>query len=240
MRIHHIWLFLMLIIFAPASAQAKTVLASGAGYRSFVDDLADAYTRKTGNEIERIYGNMARIVAQARSSGTVDLLLGDIVFLEKANLPFIAEEIVGNGRLVAAFPKGSSFRDIKDLLAPTVKRIAIPDTTRAIYGKAALQYIQNKGVYNQVEPKLMMVATVPQAASYVIAGEVDFALINLTHARKIQDRIGGYTMIDETAYSPINIIIGQLETKSGTLESSEFLRFLQSDTAQKIKVRHGM
>lgn len=240
MRLQQTWLCILLILFAPVSAQAKTVLASGAGYRSFVDDLADAYTHETGNEIERIYGNMARIVSQARSSGTVDLLLGDIVFLEKAKLPFIAKEVVGNGRLVAAFPKGSSFHDIKDLLAPEVNRIVLPDTNRAIYGKAALQYIQNKGVYNEVKPKLMMVATVPQAASYVIVGEVDFALINLTHARKIADRIGGYTIIDENAYSPIKIIIGQLETKSGTVDSQAFLQFLQSDTAQQIRARHGM
>ncbi|MBM9510990.1 molybdate ABC transporter substrate-binding protein [Desulfogranum marinum] len=240
MRMQRIWLVMMLILFAPALVQAKTVLASGAGYRSVVDDLTDAYTHETGNEIERIYGNMARIVAQARSSGNVDLLLGDVIFLEQAKLPFIAKQVLGHGRLVAAFPKGSSFNGIQDFLAPEVKRIAIPDTTRAIYGKAALQYIQNKRVYEEVQPKIMMVATVPQAASYVIAGEVDFALINLTHARKIKDSIGGYTIIDEKAYSPIKIIIGQLETKSGTLSSETFLQFLRSDTAQEIIARHGM
>lgn len=240
MRLLKIWMVIVLMLFAPVVVQAKTVLASGAGYRSFVDDLADAYRRETGNEIELIYGNMARIITQARSSGTVDLLLGDLAFLEKANLPFIAQEVVGNGKLVAAFPKGSSYSDIRDLLSPEVHRIAIPDTKRAIYGKAALQYIQNKGVYQDVQPKLMMVSTVPQAASYIIAGEVDFAFINLTHARKIQGSIGGYTIIDEQAYAPIKIIIGQLETKSGTLGAEEFLRFLQSDTAQTIRARHGM
>lgn len=240
MKLPQIWLFIVLMLFAPVLVQAKTVLASGAGYRSFVDDLADAYTRESGNEIERIYGNMARIITQARSSGAVDLLLGDLVFLEKANLPFIAQEVVGNGKLVAAFPKGSNFSDIRDLLSPEVHRIAIADTNRAIYGKAALQYIQNKGVYHDVQSKLMMVSTVPQAASYIIAGEVDFAFINLTHARKIQESIGGYTIIDEQAYAPIKIIIGQLETKSGSLEAGKFLRFLHSDTAQTIRARHGM
>lgn len=240
MKLPQIWLFIVLMLFAPVLVQAKTVLASGAGYRSFVDDLTDAYTRESGNEIERIYGNMARIITQARSSGTVDLLLGDLVFLEKANLPFIAQEVVGNGKLVAAFPKDSNFSDIRDLLSPEVHRIAIADTNRAIYGKAALQYIQNKGVYHDVQSKLMMVSTVPQAASYIIAGEVDFAFINLTHARKIQESIGGYTIIDEQAYAPIKIIIGQLETKSGSLEAGKFLRFLQSDAAQTIRARHGM
>lgn len=240
MRIVKMLLFFGLLLYTPAIAQATTVLASGGGYRAFVDDLADAYTAETGKGVERIYGNMARIVAQAKSSGTVNLLLGDAYFLNKSKLPFISKMVVGKGTLVAAYPKGSAFKDSADLLAPTVTRIAIPDTSRAIYGKAALQYLKSSGVYDAVEPKLLIVATVPQAASYIIAGEVDYALINLTHARKIEQKIGGYTVIDETAYSPISIIIGQLDTGSGTAEATAFLQFLQSDKAKKIRTQHGM
>ena len=240
MRILKTLLLFALLIYTPAMAQATTVLASGGGYRSFVDELADAYTAETGNHIERIYGNMSRIVAQAKSSGTVDLLLGDASFLNKAQLPFVSTEVVGKGTLVVAYPKGSAFKDSDDLLATKVTRIAMPDPVRAIYGKAALQYLKSSGIYETVEPKLLVVATVPQAASYIIAGEVDYALINLTHARKIEKNIGGYTVVDEKSYSPISIIIGQLETPSGTDESNQFLQFLQSDKAKKIRIHHGM
>ena len=240
MRIIKTLLLFSLLTQTPSIAQATVVLASGGVYRAFVDDLANAYTAETGNQIERIYGNMARIVAQAKSSGTVDLLLGDAYFLDKSKLPFISTKIVGKGRLVVAYPKGSAFKDSDDLLSAKVTRIAMPDTIRAIYGKAALQYLKSTGVYDAVESKLLIVATVPQAASYIIAGEVDYALINLTHARKIENNIGGYTMVDETTYSPISIIIGQLETPSGTAESSEFLHFLQSEKAKEIRIHHGM
>lgn len=240
MSVKQICFLLIVLMGAPITAQGKIVLASGAGYRSFVEDLADAYTAETGKEIERVYGNMARIIAQARSSSAVDLLLGDASFLKKSQLPFISTTEVGKGRLVAAFPKGGSFTNESDLLSPQVTRIAIPDTSRAIYGKAAMEYLQNKDVYTQVKSKLLIVATVPQAASYVVAKEVDFSLINLTHAKKIEKSIGGYTLIDETAYSPITIIIGQLKNAAGTNESSDFIAFLQSEKVQEIRVHHGM
>lgn len=233
-------LLLLVILCIPTVAQAKIIIASGAGYRSLVDKLAEAYTTETGNQVERIYGNMARVTAQARNSGAVDMVLGDKSFLDKANLDYSAVQKVGRGRLVLAYPKGKNFSGDKDLLAKQTSRIALPDTKRAIYGKAALQYLHSKGIFEKVEPKLLMVATVPQSASYVVAGEVDYAFINLTHARKIAKAIGGYVAVDETAYTPISIIIEQMSHSAAPSECKAFMTFLKSGTAQKIITAHGM
>lgn len=233
-------LLLLTMLCIPAAAEAKIVIASGAGYRSLVDKVTAAYTDRTGNEVERVYGNMARVTAQAKNSGSVDLVLGDESYLGKAGLDCCATQKVGRGRLVIAYPKGKSFNGIKDLLSADVSRIALPDTKRAIYGKAAMQYLHSKNIYDKVESKLLMVATVPQSASYVVAGEVDYAFINLTHARKIKNSIGGFKIMDESAYSPITIIVEQMSSSSHADECRQFMDFLQSDTARKIVAAHGM
>ncbi|ACS78370.1 molybdate ABC transporter substrate-binding protein [Maridesulfovibrio salexigens] len=233
-------LLLLILLAVPAAAQAKIVIASGAGYRSLVDKLTATYTAQSGNEVERVYGNMARVTAQARNSGSVDLVLGDKSFLEKADLDCCATQKVGRGRLVIAYPKGKSFNGSDDLLSKDVSRIALPDTKRAIYGKAAQQYLKNKKIFASLEPKLLMVATVPQSASYVVAGEVDYAFINLTHARKIKDSIGGFVIVDETTYSPISIIVEQMSNSEHTAECTAFMDFLKSEEARKIVAAHGM
>ena len=233
-------LLLLILLAIPAAAQAKIVIASGAGYRSLVDKLTATYTARTGNEVERVYGNMARVTAQAQNSGSVDLVLGDKSFLDRANLDCCATQKVGRGRLVIAYPKGKDFINPAALLSTEISRIALPDTKRAIYGKAAMQYMQNKGLFSSLESKLLIVATVPQSASYVVAGEVDYAFINLTHARKIKDSIGGYVVVDETAYSPISIIVEQLNSSAHAAECKQFLSFLESETARKIVASHGM
>jgi molybdate transport system substrate-binding protein len=240
MRLYCTFLIFLLTISIPISSYARIVLASGAGYRSIVDDLADAYTAESGDQIERIYGNMSRIIAQSRTSGAVDMVLGDASFLENAHLAFTSSHVIGQGKLVAVFPKGGSFQGAPHLLSPRIRRIAIPDTSRAIYGKAAVEYLQKSGLYDLLKSKLIIVSTVPQAASYVVANEVDCALINLTHARKIQNSIGGYSIIDETMYSPISIIIGQLESSLQPDNCEEFVRFLKTEKARKITAAHGM
>lgn len=240
MRLIHVLILVVLFIFAPLTSQARILLASGAGYRAIVDDLADRFEADTGIYIERIYGNMAQVTAQARLAGTVDLVLGDADFLEKAQLPFSKSRDVGKGRLVAIFAKDSPFTSATDLENPRITRIAVPDPTKAIYGKAAMEYLKNLGRYDQLAPKILFVATVPQAASYVISGDVDAALINLVHARQIEGRIGGYALLNEQAYSPITLIIGLMESSSATQECNDFLDFLQTEKAGNIISAHGM
>lgn len=232
---------LVLVLLAlPAAAKAKIVIASGAGYSSLVNELVATYESQTNNEIELVYGNMSRVTTQAKNSNSVDMILGDKSFLDKAKLNCCATQRIGRGRLVLAYPRGKNFSGSEDLLCADISRIALPDTKRAIYGKAALQYLHNKGLYEKLKPKLLVVATVPQSASYVVAGEVDYALINLTHARKIKQSIGGFIVVDETAYSPISIIIEQLACSLHTVECAQFMRFLESAAARKIVVAHGM
>ncbi len=240
MNINKMCLILILVLCLPVSAQAKIVIASGAGYRALVDELSDTYTKETGNKVERIYGNMSRVTAQARISGAVDMVLGDIDFLEKAKLSAKTKQTIGTGKLVVAYPKGTSYHNESDLLSTSVTRIALPDTQKAIYGKAAMQYLRGKGIYNKVESKLLIVGTVPQAASYVIAGEVDYALINLTHARKISKSIGGYALINQKDYTPIRIVIWQMEGAANGKECVGFMTFLKSVKAHKIIANHGM
>ena len=243
-----IYIALMIFISIPTLASAGIVLASGAGYRAVVDALVDRYEQKTGNSIERIFGNMARVTTQARVSGSVDLVLGDAVFLEKSKLPFTTLVDIGKGQLVAAYAKdkeitsqnAKSIKPQDALLSPTVTRIALADKDKAIYGKAAMEFLQNEGLYEKVESKLLMVSTVPQAASYLISGEVDVALINLIHARKIEEHIGGYSLFDEKSYSPIRVIIGRLDTNNPAAEGDTFLHFLQTDEAKNIIINHGM
>lgn len=232
--------FILVFFSLSLPVHAKIIIASGAGYRSLVDDLTHAYTLETGKKVELIYGNMAQITAQAKNSGVVDLVLGDKSFLEKAGLGFSRVKPVGKGRLVMAAAKGKKFLGPDQLLSSGATRIALPDTQRAIYGKASLEYLHSKNLYDRVAPKLLMVATIPQAASYVIAGEVDFAFLNQTHARKIAKSIGSWVAVDESAYSPILIILGQMAGSSAATECGDFIQFLDSKKAGSIVADHGM
>ncbi|WP_240192160.1 molybdate ABC transporter substrate-binding protein [Desulforhopalus vacuolatus] len=228
----------MFLLLFPSVSQAKITIASAAGYRGMVNALVEAYTKETGNQSDLIYGNMAQVVFQAQASDTVDMVIGDRAYLTKAKLPFDIIVKVGRGRLVAIYPKGRKVTDAT--LFTAAERIAIPDTGRAIYGKAAKEYLQTTGLYDTLQSRLFIVSSVPQAASYVISGEVDLALVNLTHALNIKGSIGGCEVLNENNYSPIEIIAGQQKTTKNREECIQFLNFIHTEKAQQIVTRFGL
>ena len=236
-------LFLALCIVAvmtPAANADDVVLASGAGYKKMVNTLNAAYKKNSGHSIDLIYGNMARVTTLARESGEVGLVLGDETFLDKAQLPMTKKLELGRGRLVLAFAKSSQFSRVEDLDDAEAGRIALPDTRKAIYGKAARQFLESSGRLPAIQPRLVEVATIPQVFSYLNTNEVDMGFINLTHALNVSEHIGGYVVIDEKGYSPIRIIVGVLDTCSNKQQADAFLAFLQTPEAKAIIKKHGL
>ncbi len=224
-----------------ATASDNLVVASGAGYRKMVDALAASYEARNGPSVDRVYGNMAQTLAQARSGGVVDIVIGARHFLDASGIGFASMTPVGRGHLVVACAKGQkAFASAGDLLDPAVTRIALPDEKRAIYGRAAMQYLRNTGLYDKVKDKLVMVATVPQVASYVVAGEVDMGFINGTHALAVQDKIGSWARAEEGEYEPIAIMAAVTPDAPHSDKVRAFLDFLATDEARAIVRAHGL
>jgi molybdate transport system substrate-binding protein len=230
---------LMALFLVPAAhADGKAVLASGAGYKKMVNALNAAYQKSTGRSMDLLFGNMARVTTLARQSGQVDIVLGDQSFLRKAGLPLAVQQELGKGRLVLAFAKGGSYTKIEDL--DSAGRIALPDVKKAIYGKAAREFLQNTGRLPDIKPRLVEVSTVPQVFSYLATNEVDMGFMNLTHTLNVVDKLGGYVAVDETKYSPIVIMAALLGTSQRTEQAKAFLAFLKTPEAVKIVRENGL
>ncbi|MFW5488109.1 MAG: molybdate ABC transporter substrate-binding protein [Desulfovibrio sp.] len=225
---------------APASAADSFVIASGAGYKKVVNALTKAYEKQSGVQADRIYGNMAKVTSQAKMSGKVDLVLGAKYFLEAAGLDMGPMTPIGKGPLVIAWAKGVKFDGDATFLDEKIGRIAIPDLKNAIYGRAGKQYLDNTGLYPKVKDKLIVVATIPQVFSYLMAKEVDLGFLNKTHAMNVADKLGGYVLADESKYEPIVIAVGKMNDAPHGAIAEGFVAFLKTPQARKIITAHGL
>jgi len=223
----------------PAHAE-NAVIASGAGYKKMVNALNAAYKHETGRSLDILFGNMGRVLMLAKQSGKVDLVLGDESFLVGNNLSLSVRQELGKGKLVLAFAESSAFSTESDLDTIKAQRIALPDFKKAVYGKAAREYLINSGRLPRIQPKLVEVATVPQVFSYLTTNEVDMGFLNLTHALNVADKLGGFVVIDESQYSPIHIMTGLLRTSRHKEEAMVFLKFLKTPLAQSIIHENGL
>ena len=232
-------LFVVLALFSQLSADDLKI-ASGAGYKKPVTQIVKAYEEKTGNKIDAMFGNMAQIFAHAKQENVV-LIFSDKKFLERQkDLSFVNYYPAGKGHAVIAYAKGVELKKFEDLKNANIKRIAMPEAKKAIYGDAGIEFLQNSKLYDDVKDKLVVVATVPQVASYVIASEVEAGVVNLTAVLDAKDKIGGYVDILQEFYTPIEIVVGELAGCKKDAKCGAFLEFLKSDTVKDIMKKNGL
>ncbi|MEA4858005.1 MAG: molybdate ABC transporter substrate-binding protein [Solidesulfovibrio sp.] len=234
-------LTLALVLCLAGNALAENLLvAAGAGYKKLVTDLAAAFEKGSGVKTELSFGNMGQVTTQAKAGGVIDVVVGEKGFLEAAGLSFAGTAPIGRGILVVAWPKGKTLAAPADIAKPEVKRLAMPDPQKAIYGKAAAEYLEKSGLAKAVADKLLVVATVPQVTTYVVSGEVDAGFINRTDVTGLGERIGGFLEVDPALYAPIEIVAGSLAGAPHAAAAGKFAAFLATDEAKAIAVKNGM
>lgn len=224
----------------PASAGEELTIAAGAGYKRLVKELCATFSTLQGGEVQQIFGNMGQVTAQAKASDQIDCIIGDKTILDVSALPFKGEVIIGQGKLIAAVARGVQPVRLEALNAPHISRIAYPDAQKAIYGKAAHQFLERHNYQEQLAQKLLMVGTVPQVSAYVLSGEVDVGFINSTEALALQGKVAQLIPVNQEDYSPILIVAKQLNHNEEKDITKSFLTFLKTPKAAEISHKHGL
>ncbi|MBN1501856.1 MAG: molybdate ABC transporter substrate-binding protein [Spirochaetes bacterium] len=215
-------------------------LASGAGYKRPVNEIAQTFKKETSITVNCIYGNMNQIIAQSKKTGKVSLMIGDSSFLKKSGISFVKKQELGKGKLVLAFPEKIKITSIEDLLKTDIKKIVLPDGTKAIYGKAAFEALSAVNIHERLKEsdRLLVVQTVPQVTAYLSSGEADAGFLNITDCMSLDNKKFSYIEIDKKLYSPIVIECGL--TSSADENSVKFYDYLKSDSAAAVFRKYGL
>lgn len=241
--IKQLFIIALSVFFVSASSlayAADLLIVSGGGYKKPMQEVIKDYQAETGKQVDASYGNMRQITAQARASGKIALAIGDEKFFSQHGNLFSAFQPVGVGRLVIAWAQGSpAIKSAQDLNHSQITRIGHPHAKKAIYGRAAVEWLQSNHLTDAISETVMQLSTVPQVSSYLVAREIDAGFINLTDAIGLGNRIGGYTLL-ESGYEPIKIVAATVAGHEQDVERKAFLQFLQSEQAQEIFTRYGL
>jgi molybdate transport system substrate-binding protein len=231
---------LVLTLLAISSAQAGELrLLAAGGYKKSMQAVLAAYQKQTGQQAEAGYGNMRQILSQAKLTGQAALVIGDEKFLRQEDI-FASFQPIGEGRLVLAWAQGSpAISTPEDLTRPEVGRIAHPDKSKAIFGRAATEWLRSAQLDQKLQAKLIQAATVPQVSSYLAAKEVDAGFISLTDAIGLGGKIGGYLPLP-SGYEKIVIVAGTIKGHENDAAAKDFLAFLTGPQARRIFKEHGM
>lgn len=231
-------ILLAFIAFSLTLSAANLKIAAGAGYKKPLMEIIEEY-EKGGDKIEAIFGHLKQVTTQATQTN-ITLIIGDKNFLvDKSGLTFKDFTTLGEGELVIVYAKDKKISSIEDLTNDNIKRITIPDPSKAIYGIAGTEFLKNSKLEEKVKDKLLVVTTVPQAMTYILTNEVDAGLVNLSEAIANKENIGGFIKVDKKYFTPIEIVVGKLDS-CNTKECEKFLNFLSTPTAKNIFNKYGL
>ena len=227
------------LVLTPAMAADGVLIAAGAGYRKPVLELLQTFSQSTGIKAEASFGNMKQVEIQARQNPEINLLIGDKAFLEPMELAS-RYALLGQGRLVLVASKAHPLGALTDLTQQQFKRIAVPDRSKAVYGKAAFACLERSGLLPAVQARLLEVATVPQVSAYLITGDVDAGFVNKTEAMALKDKAGASVEVAQDCYAPIDLSLAVIKGRDANAATQAFIDFIATPQARQVMERHGL
>jgi molybdate transport system substrate-binding protein len=142
-------------------------------------------------------------------------------------------QVYAIGRIALWSPNGS-VTSLADLKKSSVTHLAIPNPQHAPYGIAAREALESRGVWKEVEPKIVYGENVRQALQFAESGNVEAVITSWTLL------IGKGTLLPSEWHAPIRQT-GAVVKSSGQQDAARrFLKFLTGPDAQKILKDGGL
>lgn len=230
-------------------AQRAPTIAAAADLTFALDAVARQFTAETRQRVDLVFGSSGSLSRQIIDGAPFELFMSaDEAFVERLQAAGVTRDggvLYGVGRIVLFAPHGSALviderlDGLRTLLATgAVKRFAIANPEHAPYGKAAEAALRAKGLWQPIQPALVLGENVTQAAQFATAGGAVGGILAYSLALSpAVGKLGRYVLLPEAVHSPLKQRMVLL--KRATPAAEQFYRYLQGDAARAILRANG-
>jgi len=235
---------LALLVACSSKNSGRSVrIAAASDLARAYEELGTAFHKKTGITPQFQFGSSGLLAKQIEQGAPFFLFAA-------ANKPYTdqviaagrcdakSERLYARGRIVVWCPTGVAAPvKLTDLTDPRFKKIAIANPEHAPYGLAAKQALEKAGVWDAIQPKLVLGDSVQATMQYARTGTVDAAVIALSLA--VVSDGGSFLRIDEDQYDPLDqtmVVCGNGEEADA---AHQFEEFLSSPDGREVMTRYG-
>ncbi len=224
----------------PVIAQQQTSLTVSAAISlsQALQELKTVY--QTSNPYVNItynFGASGALAQQIQQGAPVDVFFSaatkQINDLQKSNLLIndTRRNLLTN-RLVLITPKnGVALSDFKQLTDARIKKIAIGEPKSVPVGQYAQEMLTKLGLWQQVQPKLVLGNNVRQVLTFVESGNVDAGIVYTTDT-KASDKVTVRLTASENLHSPIVYPLAVIRNSRNPAAAKAFVDFLAGDRAK--------
>ena len=226
-----------------SSASQPLVVSAASDLMPSFGELGKLYEQQTGQPVTFNFAASGQLAQQIDQGAPVDLFASADVALVKdlaarGRVLSDSVQIYARGHIVlwtrADSPLG--VKAVQDLLQPEIQHVAIANPEHAPYGRAARQALQAAGVWEAVQPKLVLGENVRQALQYAETGNVDVALVPLSLSLASSGR---WTLIPEDLHAPLDQALGVVAGSPRQAEARRFAALITGPQGRSVLGKYG-
>jgi molybdate transport system substrate-binding protein len=220
-------LALLLMLAALPLRAERALVAVAANFLAPAEVLAAHYTADTGHRIELASGATGQHYAQILHGAPYDLFLS-----ADADRPERLEaQGLASGRVTYALGRLALVGAESLQTLPEARYIAIANPDLAPYGRAAREVLQNAGLWDTLEPRIVQGQNVGQAFGMVASGNAQAGLVALSQAQGLG---APFWPVPADLHAPIRqdaVLLPRGQTNPAAVG---FVDFLTSDAARAL------
>lgn len=232
-------------------AQERPVpnIAAASDLKFAMEEIAAAYEADTGHKVQLTFGSSGNFFRQISEGAPFQMFMsadeGFVRQLNEAGKTVDEGMLYAIGRIVLFAPKGSPLQvdaeaaDLKKAVADgRVQRFAIANPEHAPYGRAAEQALRSHGLWDAIQPKLVLGENVSQAAQFATSGSAQGGIFaySLALAPAVGD-LGTYVLLPAEQHEPL--LQRMVLLKGAPPAAHDFYAYVQKAPARTIFRKYG-
>ncbi len=224
-------------------AQRIVRVAVAANFAAAHEELVSRFEANSGIEVETSLGSTGQLYAQIVNGAPYDVFLAaDAARPERLEREGLVEPgsrfTYAVGRL-ALYTRDGQLTDSPEswLRAESFQHLAIANPAIAPYGAAAEQALEQLGLWNLLETRLVKGESIGQAFQFVESGAAEAGLVALSQV--VDKEASTYWIVPRELHQPLLQDAVLLRTGTRNRATGEFLEFLMSEEARQVLSHYG-
>lgn len=227
----------------------ETTVAAAANLQSTLEEIAAQFRTDTGRSLRFVFGSSGQFTRQIEQGAPFDLFIAaDEQFplrLAERGLTRDKGVVYAIGRLALVTAKSSGVKADGEMAGVTealkqgrLRHFAIANPALAPYGERAQQALQQAGLWQDLQSRLVLGENVGQALQFVQSGNAEAGLVaySLTFSPAVQQAVA-VAIVSAHLHAPLYQRMVLLKNPSDTARA--FYDYLLQPKARALLQQHG-